>query len=329
MQSLNPGETPGAAATPGLLPPAPPTGRPGVARPGLSSIAAYRRLFEVADGALRKWQLDKPRLFIWSISPNLDVFTTRTLRVWPTDRLTPLSCAMTMIGAAVIIGLCNIHEHYRSTELAVEAIVLALSAILLLGIILHERKLRHIELASRLEAIIKKFRMMERHGVSLNHYSDLKDLFPSSSCDRVPTWRDGALVGVPAVLLVKDDRVILKPGDRAPATVRLMPKGDGNGTSNAHEHTGGFLMSMEPGEAFMGPEGLGAFSGADGRPASRGQPPKEYDFVVLEGVLEQNLEVMYTVSRSRRRTALNSERILSTLLVQRFAMVIWLTVRHP
>jgi hypothetical protein len=99
--------------------------------------------------------LDKPRLFIWSIAPNLDVFTTGSLRVWPTDRLTPLSCAMTMIGAAVTIGLCNIHEHYRSTELAVEAIVLALSAILLLGIILHERKLRHIELASRLEAIIK------------------------------------------------------------------------------------------------------------------------------------------------------------------------------
>jgi len=271
--------------------------------------------------------LDKPRLFIWSIAPNLDVFTTGSLRVWPTDRLTPLSCAMTMIGAAVTIGLCNIHEHYRSTELAVEAIVLALSAILLLGIILHERKLRHIELASRLEAIIKKFRMMERHGVSLNHYSDLRDLFPSSSCDRVPTWRDGAVVGVPAVLLVKDDRIMLKPGDRAPATVQLMPKKvDNNGTPNADAR--GFIESMEPGEAFMGPEGMGPSSGAEGRPANGGQP-KEYDFVVLEGILEQNLEVMYTVSRSRRRTALNSERILSTLLVQRFAMVIWVTVGHP
>eukprot|EP00041_Stephanoeca_diplocostata_P035341 m.1242134 g.1242134 ORF g.1242134 m.1242134 type:complete len:1754 (-) comp24682_c0_seq1:57-5318(-) len=301
---------------------------------GLSTTAAYRTLFSVTEKVLDKWSAARAPRFVWFVDPNFEKDVPKNAannhkkadppkRIWPTDRLSPLSYSLVMLLVGGLMGLsaalirADGDRNYRASELTIESIIIVLIAIFHALLISHERRLRHSELSSRLSAIIRKFRvLLERHCVTRGHYMALDSVYPISACDAVPTIRDGALVGVPAVLLVAGDVITLRPGDRAPATIRQMEEA-ASGTSGGNVNP----LILTPGEAFLrdtgrAPVTIDATKMVD--------PPRTYEFVVLEGILESNLDIIHTRTKARRWTALNSQRILTTIMLQRAAVVVFL-----
>lgn len=53
------------------------------------------------------------------------------------------------------------------------------------------------------------------------------------------------------------------------------------------------------------------------------EPPRQYEFEVVSGILEQNLAVVHSKALARRRSGLDTERIIYTVFLQRTALVFW------
>lgn len=236
---------------------------------GLTTAAAYRALFRVTETVLGKWSAARAPRFVWFVDPNFEIEVPQNAAnnhkkaepkkwTWPTDRLSPLSYSLVMLLVGGMVGLsaalirADGDRNYRASELTVESIIIVIIAVFHALLISHERRLRHSELSSRLGAIIRKFRvLLERHGVTRGHYMALDSMYPISACDAVPTIRDGALVGVPAVLLVAGDVITLRPGDRAPATIQQVddgtgtaPPDTGRGKANERSRTSDNLVQL-------------------------------------------------------------------------------------
>ncbi|XP_074040691.1 transmembrane protein 94-like protein l(2)k05819 isoform X2 [Leptinotarsa decemlineata] len=164
---------------------------------------------------------------------------------------------------------------------------------------LYDNKLRHNEIPNRIRSFLEKLKK-ERNNIkwTSENYPDLYS--PISPCITLHwTYRDGQLVNLPWALLVKDDIVLMRPGQASPGYCECLDKHSEIPILHAKEIYAPLLQNAN--EIFSAPK------------SRKPLEPKKYR--LLETPYLNNLKIFLEQALDRPVTLLNHQRHLVTIKI--------------
>lgn len=155
---------------------------------------------------------------LYSIVKRILFFSSKA-KFWIKDALSYLSQHSTMNSLSFVFGIWAVlslaigyileGDHIAGYESLLIGVLLVVNV----SLELYDNKLRHNEVPNRIRAILQKLESeIKNIQWTQENYPDLCS--PPSPCITLQwTYRDGKLVNLPWALLVKDDIILIRPGN--------------------------------------------------------------------------------------------------------------------
>ncbi|XP_049853191.1 transmembrane protein 94 isoform X3 [Schistocerca gregaria] len=195
---------------------------PVYSKEALSTAEALTRLHQDIESVLKEHQLCQKKRFsnIWHkqwLRDALHHESRYTTFCW-TSAVAILACSFALFFAYIV------DKSDRLCCLLAQGILLLLLLAINVYLVLRENKLRHSEMTTRILEILHQLKdASETCQWYPENYPHLCS--PVSPCITLQwTYRDGKLVNLPWALLVRDDIVVIRPGQQAPG--RCSPLSD-------------------------------------------------------------------------------------------------------
>lgn len=197
-----------------------------------------------------------------------------------------------------------IEENYI---LCIESVTILLFLLINVTLEVYDNKLRHEEVPNRVQAVLDKIKMMANEARwEKENYPNLCS--PFSPCITLQwTYRDNKLVNLPWALLVKDDLILIRPGQVSPGYCEAVDKTSEFPLLHAKEVYSPSLQSAN--EIFSAPKIR--------------KPVENKKYKLLETPYLNNLRIYLEQSLDRPCTLLNKQRHLIMIkIIERFILPI-------
>ncbi|KAK4874485.1 hypothetical protein RN001_013845 [Aquatica leii] len=178
---------------------------------GLSTTEALDKLYNDIENVLKQFNVsEKTRKWNSWLRESLHHNSLYTTINWVSTLI--------LVLIAVLFLCCN------DTILLIQAILIIILLVGNIFIELLDNKLRHSEVSRRIKGILGKLKNeMGKIVWKSDNYPNL--LLPFSPCITLQwTYRDGHLVNLPWALLVKDDIILVRPGQISPGYCEALDK---------------------------------------------------------------------------------------------------------
>ncbi|XP_072029353.1 LOW QUALITY PROTEIN: transmembrane protein 94-like [Amphiura filiformis] len=261
---------------------------------GLCSSAALQKLCVAIEDELNtqeaQWQRQQTLLSTIGQTPDLALRTDNAFH-W-TSALWVLIAAVALLIAAATSG---------ETGLAIKGGVLLVVLVVNLYVTGWDSKLRNQEVLTHAQALLTKLQDLIA-SEKIWEPSDYLPLYapPSGGINLQWTYRDSRLVNLPTCLLVKDDVILLKPGQPAPTKVA--------------EYEVGSSLELAVGESYQP-----TVPPACTDPKAR-KPLKPGKFIVKETPYIPILRACLQKANERPVSSMENKRILSIQVIERYIM---------
>eukprot|EP00049_Salpingoeca_infusionum_P015229 m.292479 g.292479 ORF g.292479 m.292479 type:complete len:1756 (+) comp15841_c0_seq3:166-5433(+) len=176
----------------------------------METSVAYTKVFEIIHSILNEWKKD-------TVAPRC-MTCTSWLRLLAARHYYVMSTA---IPAILLLIFCSTAGTFHLWPV-ITLIILSVLLFITMWVLSREAYFEQQELATCLETIVQRYSSFrDMWVVNPDHYTDIDNLLPLSSCPNIRCIRDGKQVGVPSTLLVEGDVIYLEAGDRCPADATL------------------------------------------------------------------------------------------------------------
>jgi hypothetical protein len=266
---------------------------------GLSTREALRKLHSEIEGVLQQLKSSQK---------------TRKSRSWVRDTLHHSSQHTTInwvsagfqLWAVVSLFVAFLIEE-NSFILVVESLTILLLLLCNVTLELYDNKLRHEEVPNRVHAVLETIKnATEKISWESENYPNLCS--PFSPCITLQwTYRDNKLVNLPWALLVKDDVILIRPGQLSPGYCEAIDKTAEFPLLHAKEVYAPSLQSAN--EIFSAPKAR--------------KPLENKKYRLLETPYLNNLRIYLEQALDRPTTLLNQQRHLVMIkIIERFLLPI-------